>query len=126
MSEKITIVRLHPHLPGTNELILNCTFNIILQVSIESVIHIEAQVSYLWESILTGQQCLKIRTIRYDGHLWKLAWILIDSCLYYAVQTLKVYQVLPYSVDFKVPWNFEIHWVRQYIVNVVLFGVKDL
>ena len=53
-SEKITIVRLHPHLPGTNELILICTFNIILQVSIESVILIEAQVSYLWEGILRG------------------------------------------------------------------------
>ena len=24
------------------------------------------------------------------------------------------------------PGSFEIHWGRQYLVNVVLFGVKDL
>ena len=27
---------------------------------------------------------------------------------------------------FKVPWCFEIYWVRQYFVNVVLFGIKYL
>ena len=40
-------------------------------------------------------------------------WLgLVDSCIYYACQTCEIYQVLPYSVDFKAP--------------VVLFGMKDL
>ena len=26
----------------------------------------------------------------------------------------------------KLAMNFEIHWVRQHLVNVFLFGVKDL
>ena len=26
----------------------------------------------------------------------------------------------------KLPRSFEIHWVRQYLVNVVIFGIKDL
>ena len=26
----------------------------------------------------------------------------------------------------KLPGSFEIHWVRQYLVNVVLFGTKDM
>ena len=41
-----------------------------------------------------------------------------NSCVYYACQTLEIYQILPYSVDFKAsgkPWN----WLRLYLVNVV-------
>ena len=55
-------------------------------------------------------------------------WLsLVNSCIYYAYQACEIYQVLPYySVDFKAPRSFEIHWVRQYLVNVVLFGPKDL
>ena len=33
---------------------------------------------------------------------------LVNSCVYYAIQTLEIYQVLPCSVDFKAPgelWN---------------------
>ena len=33
---------------------------------------------------------------------------LVNSCIYYAWQTHEIYQVLPYSVDFKAPgelWN---------------------
>ena len=41
-------------------------------------------------------------------------------------QAREIYQKLPYSVDFTVPGSFEIHWVRQYLTNVVLFGIKDL
>ena len=26
----------------------------------------------------------------------------------------------------KLSWSFEIHWVRQYLVNVILFGIKEL
>ena len=55
---------------------------------------------------------------------------LVNSSVYYAHWTHEIYQVhvLPYSLDLKAPslWSSEIHWVRQYFVNVVLFGIKDL
>ena len=53
-------------------------------------------------------------------------WLsLVNSCIYYACQTHEIYpvHVLPYSVDSKAP---EIHWARQRLVNVVLFGIKDM
>ena len=56
-------------------------------------------------------------------------WLsLVNNCFYYARLTHEIYQVLPYWVDHKtpqiskLPGSFEIHWVRQYLVNVVLFG----
>ena len=49
---------------------------------------------------------------------------LVNSCIYCTCQTCDIYQLLPYSVDFKAPWSFEIHWVRQILVNVVLFHIK--
>ena len=37
------------------------------------------------------------------------SWLsLVNSCVYYALKTHEIYQVLPYSVDFKAPgelWN---------------------
>ena len=54
-------------------------------------------------------------------------WLsLIESCIYYAHQTSEIYQVLPYSVDFKALeelWNPLSKTVPSY---VVLFGIKDL
>ena len=48
-------------------------------------------------------------------------WLgLVNSCTNCAHQTCEIYQVLPYSVDFKGPTGFKIHWVRQYLVNVIL------
>ena len=53
-------------------------------------------------------------------------WLgLVNSCVYYARQTREICQELPYSVDLKAPGSLEIHWVSQYVVNVVLFGIKD-
>ena len=50
----------------------------------------------------------------------------VNSYVYYACQTREMYQVLTYSMDFKaLPGSFETHWVRQYLVNVVLFGIED-
>ena len=46
--------------------------------------------------------------------------------IYYVSQTPEIYLALSYSMDFKVPGSFEIHWVRQYLVNVVLFQTNDL
>ena len=45
--------------------------------------------------------------------------------LYYVCQTLEIYQVLPYSVDFKAPGEL---WysLRQYLIDVVSFGIMDL
>ena len=53
-------------------------------------------------------------------------WLgVVKSYIYYACQTHEIYQILPpYSVDFKAPG--EIHWVRQYLVSVVLFVIMDL
>ena len=50
-----------------------------------------------------------------------------SSNIYYACQTCEIYlvHVLPYSVDSKLPGSFEIHWVRQYLANVVLLGIYD-
>ena len=46
-------------------------------------------------------------------------WLgLVNSCVYYTHQICEIYQVLPYSVDFKAP--------QQYSVNEVLFGIKGL
>ena len=47
-------------------------------------------------------------------------WLCLgNSCIYYACHTRDIYQVLPYSVDYK---------ARQYLVNVpvISFGIKDL
>ena len=48
---------------------------------------------------------------------------LVNLCIYYAHQTRELDQLLSYSVDF--PGSFEIHWLRQYLVNVILFRIKD-
>ena len=53
-------------------------------------------------------------------------WLgLVNSYVYSLHQTRAIYQV-PYSVDSKLPGSFEIHWVRQYLLKVILFGIKDL
>ena len=46
---------------------------------------------------------------------------LVNRCVKYAHQTRKICQVLPYSMG-----SFEIHWVRQHLVNVVLYRIKNL
>ena len=54
-------------------------------------------------------------------------WLgLVNNCVYYARQCRVIYREMPYSVNFKAPREFEIHWLREYLVNVVLFGMKDL
>ena len=46
-------------------------------------------------------------------------WLgLVNSCIYYARQIREINQAL-------LPGSFAIHWLRQYLVNVVLFGIKD-
>ena len=54
-------------------------------------------------------------------------WLnLINSLVYYACHTHEIYQLVPHLVDFKAPRRFEIHCVKKYLVNVVLFLIKDL
>ena len=68
---------------------------------------------------------VKNKTIYHARDLWN--WVaLINNCVYYARQTHVFYHLLPYSVDFQAPGSFEIHWVRQYLVNVVLFGIEEM
>ena len=50
--------------------------------------------------------------------------VLVNICIYYVWQTHAIYQILSYPVDFKATGIFEIHWVRQYLVNIVLFQIK--
>ena len=44
--------------------------------------------------------------------------------VYYAHPTHEMCQVLSYLVEFKASGSFEIHWVRQSLVNIILFGIK--
>ena len=52
-------------------------------------------------------------------------WLgLVNSYIFYVNQTCEIYQVLPYSVDFKAPWELWNPLSRQYLINVVLFGIN--
>ena len=54
-------------------------------------------------------------------------WLsIVNSYIYYAHQSHEIYQVLPYSVDFKAPKEFELNWMGLYLVNVVLYRLRDL
>ena len=54
-------------------------------------------------------------------------WLgVVNSCVYPAHQTRKIYHVLPYSVNVKASGSFEFHWVRQCLVNIVKIRLKDL
>ena len=48
-----------------------------------------------------------------------LTYLLVNSFVYKARQTWEIYQVLPYSVDFKAPGE-------QSLVNIVWFRIEDL
>ena len=69
---------------------------------------------------------LKIQTICHARDLWKLAW----SCkLLHLLCLPNLWSLLGTALfnGFQSSWwSFEIHWVRQYSANVVLFGIKDL
>ena len=83
-------------------------------------------------AILSRPQCvnfeavLKVRTVCHAPETCGNWQCLVNGCVCYAHQSYEIYQVLLYSVDFKAPGSFEIHWARQYAVNVVLFGINDL
>ena len=49
----------------------------------------------------------------------------VNNCIEYAHQTHEIYHVLPDTIDFKAQ-ELWIHWVKQYLVNVVKCGIKDL
>ena len=53
------------------------------------------------------------------------SWLgLVNFCIYHTYQTREICQVQHYSVNFKVPGSFEMHWARQFLVDVVLFRKK--
>ena len=81
----------------------------------------------LWHNYGIHNNLLKIRTICHAWDMLKLVWF-VNSCVYYACQSCEIHQVLPYLVDCKAPRSFKIHGViiRQYLVIVVLFGLRDL
>ena len=77
------------------------------------------------KTLWSKRQCWKLRQFAKSETCKK--WLfLVNRCVCDARQTRGIYQVLPYSVDFKTPDGFVIHWVIQFLVNVVLFGIKDL
>ena len=49
--------------------------------------------------------CNDAQIICHAQDLWKLAWS-CKHCIYYACQTHEIYQVLPYSVEFKAHEEF--------------------
>ena len=69
---------------------------------------------------------LKIQTICHTRDLWKLA----RSCKQLHLLCLPNPWSLPGTALFNgfqsSRGSFELHWVRQYLANVVLFGIKDL
>ena len=66
---------------------------------------------------------LKIRTICHTQHLWKLAQTYKQLCL---LCPSDPWNLPDTALLRRFPGSFEIHWVRQYLVNVVLFFIKDL
>ena len=80
--------------------------------------------SSVWDSThVCVVTVLKIRTICHAWDLWKLdrlhslrlpdLWNLTRTALFSVLVT-------------KRPESFEMHWIKQYLVNVVLFGIKDV
>ena len=61
-----------------------------------------------------------IRTICLSWDVWKLGWSWKTVLLTMRVRPMKCTR---YCLT---RWSFEIHWVSQYLVNVALFGIKDL
>ena len=66
---------------------------------------------------------LKIKTVRYTWGLWKFAqsckqlrWQCPPDPLRFTCLTLSIS---------KLPWSFEIHWLKQYLVNIILLLMKD-
>ena len=54
-------------------------------------------------------------------------WLdLVNSYVYYDCKTCENLPGTALLSEFQSCQGFEIHWVRQYLVNVVLFGIKDL
>ena len=52
-------------------------------------------------------------------------WLgLVNICFYYDHKIFKIYHLKSCSVDVKA--HNKLWRVRQYLVNVVLFGIKDL
>ena len=70
----------------------------------------------------THIQCKKIKTICHAQDLWKLTR-LVNNCIYYACSFTRY--CFPQWI-LKLPGSFEIHWLRQYLINLDLFGIKDL
>ena len=53
-------------------------------------------------------------------------WLgLVNRSVYCARQTRDIYQVLPYSLDFKAPGCFEIQWGRQYLTSGMTVKLKS-
>ena len=61
---------------------------------------------------------------RHSKHI--LPHRLVNCCVCYAHQAREIYQVLSHPWMSQFPGNFEIHRVRQYLVSVVLVGIKEM
>ena len=98
----------------------------------------------IWKmvAILSWIQCVNVHSqtllspkVLLGMALWKAKnqpktcenWFgLVNSCVYYASQTHEINRVLPYSMDFKAPWELWNPLSKTVCNNVVLFGTKNL
>ena len=51
---------------------------------------------------------------------------MVNSCIFYARQTRKIYQVLLYPVDLKTLGELWVQLTRATIMKCSFFGIKDL
>ena len=96
-----------------NKLYLKYTLN---RVYLTSILYVVAVVGLIFIYVYTCN--VKIGIICHAWGLWELSRSykqLRFSC-----------QLGPWNLPGTILLNFEIHWVRQHWVNVVLFGIKNL
>ena len=68
---------------------------------------------------------LKIRSTCHSRDLWKLARSCKQLCLLCPPHVIFIRPCLTLWIS-KHPGSYEIHWVRQYLINVFLFQIEDL
>ena len=52
-------------------------------------------------------------------------WLgLVNNCVYYARSAPEIHQPMPFSVDFKAPWDPWNQMIRQWLVNAVSLRIK--
>ena len=124
-SNLIFIMRLPPH--GKMVFILKQT------MGITSYPYIPIATTVFWNwmdftryKYIWNKTVLKIRTICHAKDLQKLALTWKQMYLPCLLKPMKFTRYCLTQWISKLPGSFDIHWVKQYLINVVSFGIKDL